>query len=153
LSESTFERYREKLERTSITEKLDYKTLLIYALRTVETSILSGEPYIIESSIWTLYNLIPASWHDSQFTKEIDECYQIKKVELRPEFCGIKPSKEYCEANDIPIFKEEKRIEHFKMLKACVCLMERLGCLMRRTPKAWVAGRSGVVPSGENSIR
>jgi len=49
--ESTFERFKEKLERTSITEKLDYKTLLIHALRTVETSILSGDKYIIEPAL------------------------------------------------------------------------------------------------------
>jgi len=146
MSESTFERYKEKLERTSITEKLDYKTLLIHALRTVETSILSGETFIIESSIWTLYNLIPSSWHDEDFKKAIEECYFTEKVDVRPESCGVPANMEYCKENGIPIFKEEKRIEYFKMLNACVNLLERLGVLMRRTPKAWVGGKSGVVP-------
>jgi len=153
MSESTFERYKEKLERTSITEKLDYKTLLIHALRTVETSILSGETFIIESSIWTLYNLIPSTWHDEPFKKAIEKCYFTEKVDVRPESCGVPANMEYCEENGIPIFKEEKRIEYFKMLNACVNLLERLGVLMRRTPKAWIGGKSGVDPYANSTIR
>lgn len=153
MSESTFERYKEKLERTTITEKLDYKTLLIHALRTVETSILSGETVIIESSIWTLYNLIPSSWHDESFKKAIEECYFTDKIDLRMEFCGVKPSVEYCKENGITAFKEEKRIEYFNMLNACVNLLERLGVLMRRTPKAWIGGKSGVVPPKISTVR
>lgn len=152
MEESTFERYRDSLERTTITEKLDYKTLLIHALRTVETSILSGDPYIIQSSIWTLYNLIPTNWHDKDFEEEIKKCYIKEKVDIRIEFCGVKPSLECCEERGIVAFKEITRIEHFEMLKACVCLLERLGVLMRRTPKAWIRGKSGVDPNGESSI-
>jgi len=152
MSETTFERYKEKLERTSITEKLDYKTLLIHALRTVETSILSGETVIIEDSIWTLYNLIPTTWHDEAFKKAIKKCYFTNKVDVRPVFCGVPPSIEYCKENGIPIFKKEKRIRYFEMLNACVNLLERLGVLMRRTPKAWLGGKSGVVPPAISTI-
>jgi len=147
--ESTFERYREILEKTTISEKIDYKTLLINALRTVETSILSGDKYIIESSIWTLYNLIPENWHDNDFKEDIEKCYITVKVDIRPCFCGVPASPEVCEELGIPSFKEKESIEHFNMLNACVNLMERLGVLMRRTPKAWIRGKSGVEPNAK----
>lgn len=154
MSETTFERYKEVLEKTTITEKLDYKTLLIYALRTVETSILSGDKYIIESSIWTLYNLIPASWYDDSFKKDIADCYVTEKKDVRPVVAGdIRMSEDVCKKLGITAYREEKRTNHFKMLSACICLLERLGVLMRRTPKAWISGRSGVVLDGENRVR
>ena len=153
MSESTFERYKELLEKTTISEKLDYKTLLIFALRTVETSILSGDKYIIESSIWTLYNLIPASWYDAAFKKDIQDCYVTEKKDVRPIVAGdVRMLEEVCKELGIPAYKEEKRTDHYKMLSACVCLLERLGVLMRRTPKAWLGGRSGVNPNGEATI-
>ena len=145
---TTFERYRAELDRTTITEKIDYKTLLIHALRTVETSILSGENYIIESSITTLHNLIPTSWRDDQFNKEIKESKCVKKTDIRPIVAGrTRMSEETCKELGIPTFEEKENIDHFKTLHACINLLERLGVLMRRTPKAWIPGKSGVSPN------
>lgn len=147
--ESTFQRYRDILEKTTISEKIDYKTLLIHALRTVETSILSGDKYIIESSIWTLYNLIPLNWHDDEFKEDIKNCYITVEVDVRPRFCGQAASLKFCEEHDVLAFKETERIEHFAMLNSCVNLLERLGVLMRRTPKAWIRGKSEVEPDAK----
>jgi hypothetical protein len=148
---TTFERYKEILERTTITETLDYKSLLINALSSVNVSILEGKAEITNNAIWTLRNLIPSAWQDEQFRNDIDKCYIEKKVDIRPEFCGNKASLKFCEKHKLDPYRTEKRIEHFQMLSACVNLLERLGVLMRRTPKAWIAAKSGVNPNdGEN---
>lgn len=150
---TTFERYKEILERTTITETLDYKSLLINALSSVNTSILEGNSEITNNSIWTLRNLIPSAWQDEQFKKDLEQCYIDKETDIRPEFCGVKATLKFCQKHKIDTSKKEKRIEHFQMLSACVNLMERLGILMRRTPKAWIAAKSGVTPDdGESPV-
>jgi hypothetical protein len=148
---TTFERYKEILEKTTISEIIDYKSLLINTLSSVNTSILEGNLEITNNAIWTLRNLIPSAWQDEQFKKDIEQCYIENKKDIRPEFCGNKASLKFCEKHKIEPYKTEKRIEHFQMLSACVNLMERLGILMRRTPKAWIAAKSGVNPNDGES--
>ena len=151
--ESTFERFQDQLGKPTISEKLDYKTVLISGLNIVQQAILQGIPSVSEAAIWSLYNLIPTNWHDEQFKKDIEVSYYVWEKDIRPiVVAGVRMSEEACKKNNIPTFIEIKCIDYFKMLNACVNLMERLGVLMRRTPKAWLQGKSGVEPIIDNGV-
>lgn len=144
---TTFERYRETLEKRTITEKLDYKTLLLQALQMVEQSILSGDQKIIESAIWTFHNLFPTSLHDEQFTEDSKKWKITEQRDIRPVVAGnLRGSEEMCKKLGIPAFENFERTDHYVMLNSCINLMQRLDMLMRNTPKAWIPGKSGVIP-------
>jgi len=51
---------------------------------------------------------------------------QIKnEIDVRPSFCGVQPSVEYCNQNGITPFKEEKTFDYYKMFQACINLLDR----------------------------
>jgi hypothetical protein len=118
----------------TLKDRLNYPYYLGDAILTRNRSILKenySEQEIIEATE-NLLGLLPKSWEDEQFKKDLEEATIKNKIDVRPNFCGIRPSIEYCEEYGIPTFKEEIIFDYKKLYRACINLMDRRGLTARR---------------------
>ena len=118
---------------TSLTfkEKLDYGDLVRDAILTCNRAVLNtdfSERENVEATK-NLRSLIAATFEDKQFLKELEDSKIVKKVDMRPEFCGVKPSEEYCEENGITAFVETTFYDYEKLKRACINFFARSGLL------------------------
>ena len=123
------------LERPMLTERINYSYVILQQIRIVDTTYLTGDEDSIHLAIQGLHDNIPESWHDQKFREDIEAAKVTRKIDVRPRFCGVPPSEEYCKDNDITVFKEEIGFQYNKMYRACINLLDRLGILMRKQSK------------------
>ena len=127
----------------TLKDRLNYPYYLGDAILTRNRSILKedySEREIVEATE-NLLGLIPASWEDEEFKKALEEATITSKIDLRPEFCGFRPSIEYCKENGISTFKEEKSYDYKKLYRACINLIDRRGLTARRGFTEKMTGR------------
>jgi len=84
-----------------------------------------------------MLNLIPTAWRDDRFNEDLEKANTKKKVDLRPEFCGLRCSEEFCKKHGITAYVEEDALDYFKVLNAIMDLLNRRGLLgeVNRTEK------------------
>jgi len=127
----------------TLKDRLNYPYYLGDAILTRNRSILKenySEREIIEATE-NLLGLIAESWEDEKFKKDLEEATITNKIDIRPEFCGVKPSIEYCEAHGISTLKEEKIFDYKKLYRACINLLDRRGLTARRKFTEKMTGR------------
>lgn len=120
----------------TLKDRLNFPYLLANQILTFQRSILNLEfsEREIRESIESFVHLIPDAWKDDKFTKELDEASINKQIDVRPSFCGVKPSVDYCQENGIPFFREQKTFNHYKMFSACINLLNRRAMLAKVNP-------------------
>ena len=127
----------------TLKDRLNYPYYLGDAILTRNRSILKenySEEEIIEATE-NFLGLIPASWEDKDFKKDLEDATITRKIDVRPEFCGVRPNLEYCEENGIPTFKEEKSYDFRKLFRACINLIDRRGLTAKRKFTEKMTGR------------
>jgi len=135
----------------TLKDRLNYPYYLGDAILTRNRSILKenySEREIIEATE-NFLSLIPASWEDDQFKRDLEEATIVKKVDVRQRFCGVPPSKEYCEENGITIFEEEKSYNYKKLFRACINLVDRRGLTAKRKFTEKITGKPYIGSGGD----
>jgi len=117
----------------TLKDRLNFSYLLANQILTFQKAILNLEfsEREIREAIEGFVHLIPKNWKDDQWKEEIEAAKIKKKIDVRPEFCGVKPSLEYCKENGVPIFKEKETFDYYKMFQACINLLDRKKMLSR----------------------
>ena len=119
--------------KLTIRDKVPINLLLLYTFLNIN-KIIKDIKYStdeIGESILALVAMIPSDLRDEQFDNELNESYRYVMIDVRPVFCTVKASVDYCKRKGIPAFIKEHRIEYFKMYHAVFDLLMRKGMLMR----------------------
>lgn len=94
----------------------------------------------IGESILGLVAMVPDELRDDQFYDELENAKQEIVVDVRPEFCQVKASLEYCERKGIPAFQKIQHINYFEMYHAVFNLLMRKHMLLKIQPKEIFTG-------------
>jgi len=126
---------REFEAELTLKDRLNFPYLLANQILTFQKAILALEysEREIRETIEGFEHMIPASWKDDQFNKDIEDAEITRKIDVRPEFCGVKPSLECCKENGLTAFKDEVILDYYAMFQACIDLLDRRGLTARRT--------------------
>jgi len=117
--------------RLSIKDKIPLAQLLFYTFLSVNKAILNikySEAEITEI-IMAEIAMIPDAKRDPEFRDEFREAQYEILVDVRPEFCQVKASLEYCKRKGTQAFAKEWRCDNFKMHHAVFNLLCRRGML------------------------
>ena len=127
MSEKEFE------AQLTLKDRLNFPYLLANQILTFQKAILNLEfsEREIREAIEGFVHLIPEAWKDGKFEDAMKEAEITKKIDLRPRFCGVPPSLEYCKTNSLPAFKDQKTFNYYKMFQACINLLDRKKMLSR----------------------
>jgi len=122
--------------RLTLKERLNFPYLLANQILTFQKAILNQEysEAEIREAITSFVHLIPEAWKDKKFRKEIKKAKITNKIDIRRDFCGVLPAKEYCEKQSIPIFKDQETFDYYKMFQACINLLNRRRMLVKIDP-------------------
>jgi hypothetical protein len=117
-----------QLERgLTIKERLDYQYILTFQILSL-VKARSGETFDIEQIreiIRGILDSIPKVWRDDEFRDELKKAIIKETVDMRPSFCGVKPSLEVCEKLGIKPFVDHKVYDYNKLFHAIINLLQR----------------------------
>lgn len=117
----------------TIKERLDYQYILTFQILSL-VKARSGETFDIEQVreiIRGMLDSIPKLWHDEKFQKELKEAIIKEKVDMRPSFCGIKPTIEICKKLGVKSFVETEVYDYNKLFHAIINLLQRMHMLSK----------------------
>lgn len=119
----------------TLKDRLNMPYLIANQILTFQKSLLAVEnsEREITEAIKGLVNMIPSSWKDETFKKDIEAARIKRKVDVRPDWCGLKASKAFCEEHKIQHEKEEEVDDWYRAFQACMNLLARLGMLSKVT--------------------
>ena len=134
----------------TLKDRLNYPYYIGDAILSCNKSVLSESEYserIIIESTKNLRSLIPESWEDDQFKKDLGEAEIKQKTDIRPIVAGnVRISEEICKELGIPTFREETTYDFEKLRRACINLFDRRGLTARRMFTEKMTGRPHVGP-------
>ena len=94
----------------------------------------------IREAVLALIAMVPDELRDEKFKEEIGEATKSFIVDVRPSFCQVKASVEYCQRNGIPITQEIPKFDYFALYHAVFNLLERKNMLFKKQPKEIMTG-------------
>jgi len=115
----------------TLKERVNFPYLLANQILTIQKAFLVADSSEISErekrdAILGFVYLIPNTWKDKKFEKEIKEAIIKQKKDRRPRVAGnIRMSKEVCKELGIPAFVEKETFDYYKMFQACMNLLER----------------------------
>lgn len=128
--------------KLTMRDRLPTNMLLLYTFLNINKALkdikISAEE--IGESILGLVAMIPDELRDEQFYEELENSKQEIVVDVRPEFCQVKASLEYCERKGIPAFQKIQHINYFEMYHAVFNLLMRKHMLLKIQPKEIFTG-------------
>lgn len=134
----------------NIRDKLDFPFRVDQQIETFQKATLNTDysRREIEESINGLVHLMPSRWRDDKFKEDLQKAKAKVQQDIRPVFAGVRMNKDLCRERKIPMTKEGEVIDYFKMLLACIDLLDRLGMLSRRVFTEAPTG----MPFGEEAL-
>lgn len=117
----------------TIRDRINYPYILANQILTVQRTMLTGESTQILDSIEALIHQIPVEYHDESYMADLAKGISNVKTDIRPEFAGVKLSREFCEERGYPTEKEETIRDPWLSLQAVFNLLQRRGMLTRRS--------------------
>jgi len=128
--------------RLTIRDRIPTNMLLLYTFLNINKTIsqikFSSEE--IRESILALVAMIPDELRDPQFVEELTAAKQEIWDDVRPEFCEVKASLEYCQRKGIPAYLKIEQINYFDMYHAVFNLLMRKHMLLQAQPKEIMTG-------------
>lgn len=123
----------EELPSLNIKDKVNYPYLLASQILTYQKATLNLDfsDREIKEAIEGFVQMIPDSWKDEDWDKALKKSEIKESIDVRPEFCGVKPSLEYCKENGITAFIEKKTFDSMKLFHACINLLDRRGLISK----------------------
>lgn len=127
----------------TLRDRINYTYLLAEQIVTFQKAILNMDlsEDEINEAIDGLVNMIPKSWRDSKFRRDIRKATSKTKIDVRPTFCGLKASVKYCIDNGIAVFVEQEERDYKKLFQACINLFDRRKLLTKRVYTEIMTGR------------
>lgn len=128
----------------TLKDRLNYPYLLANQILTFQKALLTQEfsEKQVKETIRGLVRLIPESWHDNQFKKDVEDATKTEKIDMRPLVAGrIRVSEQVCKELGIVAFKEVESFNHYEVFQACINLLDRRGLTSRRTFIEKMTGR------------
>lgn len=131
MSEST--QYEAQL---TLKDRLNFPYLLANQILTFQRALLALEfsEREIRETIEGFVHMIPESWKDDEFKKDMKKATIILKIDMRPKFCGQRATVEVCEELGIPTFKEKTTFDYYDLFQACMNLLQRRRMLSKTNP-------------------
>lgn len=131
----------EKEQEISLTirDRVNFPYILASQLLTIQKAMLNSSEDTevsrreIEEAIMGLVHVLPTVWKDEEYYKDEALAKEKIKVDVRPNFCGITASLEFCEKHGIVPYQEVETVNPYKMLTACINLLERRGLISKQT--------------------
>ena len=95
---------------------------------------------------------IPSSWYDKKFADEVKSVISTKTVKNTASHAGVQLSVEYMKEHNIPLTKEVKNIDYFKLKLAIRNLLDRLNMLVRKDKIEMSSGKNLSIESLDELI-
>ena len=120
----------------TLKDRLNFPYLLANQILTFQRSLLAIEftEREIRDTIEGFVHMIPESYKDDKFKADMKKATILKKIDLRPKFCGQPATIEVCEQLGIPIFKEVTTFDYYDLFQACMNLLQRRHMLTKTNP-------------------
>jgi hypothetical protein len=129
--------------KLTLRDRLPMNFILTNALITIQKSILniqySSEE--IKEAVQGFVAMIPDDLKDDGFNEEIEKAKSYIIEDLRPAFCGMPASDEYCKRKGIVTVRYIETFDYFKVLHACFNLLMRKEMLLKTQPKEIMTGK------------
>lgn len=126
LASEIFTKYGADITRPTFGDRIQHTFILTRQLMSVQDADRVGDPYLKQLSICTLFDLIPVSYWDEEFRKDLDDVYVVV-TEAREEInCGVVWRSGVS---------ERTVLNTDALLKAIVDLFDRQGLLAKKRPK------------------
>lgn len=128
--------------RLTIRDRIPTNILLLYTFLNINKTIkeIKYSSEEIRESILSLVAMIPDELRDDKFIDELNEAQQEIVVDVRPSFCQVKASLEYCERKGIQPFVRIPQLNYFQMYHAVFNLLMRKKMLLKTQPKEIMTG-------------
>lgn len=128
--------------KLTIRDRLPTNMLLLYTFLNInkafkEIKVSADE---IGEAVLGLVSMIPDDLRDDLFLEELEAATEEILVDVRPSFCEVKASLDYCERKGIPAFLPERRLNYFEMYHAVFNLLMRKNMLLKIQPKEIMLG-------------
>jgi hypothetical protein len=126
-----------------IRERLPYNYLMSQMVLTFQKAILNIEysSEELREASEGFVNMIPTSWRDEEFLQDLKFAEILIVQDNRPEFCGTLATEEFCLKNNIPLTRETKSFDYFKVFNAVINLLNRRGMLLKSQFKEIATGK------------
>lgn len=124
-----------EIPNLTIRDKLNAPYLLASQILTVQKAVLNTEfsKEEIKEAVMGLLALIPDTWKDKEFEDELEKAKVTIKIDVRPMWCGVRGSLEYCKKAGIEPYKYKTSFDSFKVFHACINLLQRRGLMSEVT--------------------
>ena len=128
--------------RLTIRDRIPTNILLLYTFLNINKTIkeIKYSSEEIRESILSLVAMIPDELRDEQFIEELTNAQKVIVMDVRPSFCGVKASLEYCERKGIQAFIKVPQLNYFEMYHAVFNLLMRKKMLLKTQPKEIMTG-------------
>jgi len=95
----------------------------------------------IQKTILSMLVLLPDTMKDADFLMELKTVVKVSHVDIRPSRGRTKLSVKYCKENKIPITKEIKHINYFRLFNAIINLLDRRQMLIKKEKLEVTSGK------------
>lgn len=125
-------------------ERLNYPEYLENVIKNINSAFSNEKISMtkVQAMILNLFHDIPSSWYNDDFLNDIKGVITIKQVPNIVKFCNSTLSKEYMIEQGIPLTKEVKSVNYFKMKNAIINLLDSLNMLVRKDKIEKSTGRN-----------
>ena len=136
----------------TIKDRLNFSYILAeYEIRMADILDLRTDPQLRQFRAFVnwLIHTIPDDWKDQPYYDEMAEANVRVIVDVRPMIAGFRLSFEYCEANKVPIYRQDTYQDPWKQHQGIINLWNRRGLLSKVKFKEVMTGRKFSSKSGE----
>ncbi|MCK4385640.1 MAG: hypothetical protein KAW52_05185 [candidate division Zixibacteria bacterium] len=128
--------------KITIRDRIPTNILLLYTFLNINKTIkdIKYSSAEIGESILALVAMIPDELRDKQFVDEIQAANKEILVDVRPKFCEVKASADYCRRKGIPDFIKVSQLNYFEMYHAVFNLLMRKHMLFKAQQKEIMTG-------------
>lgn len=125
-------------------DRLKYTDLIEKSIMNIKSAINSDTINInkINTMIMDLLFDIPSSWYDEDFSRDVKSVIKIRSIPNVVMWAGVSLSKEYMEKHDLPMTKEVKEVNYFRLKNAIINLLDRRNMLIRKEKVEQSTGRN-----------
>ena len=128
--------------KLTIRDRIPTNLLLLYTFLNINKTIkdIKYSTEEIRESILALVAMIPDELRDPLFWKELKDSQKEIMRDVRPTFCGVKASLEYCKRKKILAYIKVPQINYFDMYHAVFNLLMRKNMLLKTQTRELMGG-------------
>jgi len=143
-NENIVQKEQEKDAQLELKDRMNYTYVLTLSLIGIEKAL--GDRLLsnrrIENMIYSLYYKIPETWKDEKFKADLTNCITTKQIDIRPVSCGIQLSIEVCKKLNMPISRQYKKLNVFKLFQSIINLYDRRQLLISKEKIEYTTGKN-----------